>query len=962
LALTKTQIIQKLSECRISEKFKFKRSLDKIKGGDSSQALARLEKSVAASCEWVSSKRDLHKPIDYPDLPISARREEISEAIENNQVVILAGETGSGKTTQLPKICLDLGLGCKGLIGHTQPRRLAARTVAERIAEELNTPLGQRVGYQVRFFDDVSDATQIKLMTDGILLAETQNDRYLEKYEVLIIDEAHERSLNIDFLLGYIRKILPKRPDLKIIITSATIDLERFSKHFNNAPIIEVSGRTFPVDILYHPLDELDESGKGSVDINQGILSAVEKIGSLEKANQLRTSDGILVFLSGEREIREAAEVLRKANLKNTEILPLYSRLSVSEQKKIFTINNSQRRRIILCTNVAETSVTVPGIGFVIDTGLVRMSRYSYRSKVQRLPIEKISQASANQRAGRCGRIAPGTCIRLFSEEDYISRSEFTDAEIRRTNLAAVILQMLNLKLGSIHQFPFIDPPDSRFVNDGFSLLEELGAVNKQKTMTPLGRNLAKLLVDPRIGRMIIEANNQGALKEVLIIASALSVQDPKERPIDKQQAADQVHKEHQDDDSDFISFVNLWNLYEEQRQELSSNQLRKFCTKHFLSFMRMREWRDVHRQLYLAAKAIGFNLSSTDASYESVHVSLLSGLLSHIGVKQDNNEFLGARNRKFFIFPASTQYKKPAKWLMVSELVETTRLFGRNAAKIEPQWVEPLAKHLIKKNYLEPKWQKKRAQVTAYEQVMLYGLLLVNNRVVNYGSINPQESQQIFVRTALVEGHFYTKGQFFKHNRALLDSVELLEAKSRRKDLLVDEDGLYDFYEQKITSLSERAIVNGAGFEKWRQKIEKTHPQVLYMTREDILQRTSDHIGDDDYPDNLSYKGIKLELSYHFDPLAKDDGVSLHLPLALLKQFPKERLQWLVPGLIKERCIALLKSLPKARRKHFVPIPDYVAAFLHSANYGVGSLFEQLAHHLLRMILILNCWEMIKK
>ncbi len=922
------------------------RNLARLKG----DALIKLEKDIEASCASVTSKRQIGTFIDYPDLPISQRREEIAKAIQENQVIILAGETGSGKTTQLPKICLDLGLGCKGLIGHTQPRRLAARTVAERIAEELNTSLGERVGYQVRFFDQVSDATQVKLMTDGILLAETQNDRYLEKYEVLIIDEAHERSLNIDFLLGYIRQILPKRPDLKIIITSATIDLERFSKHFNNAPVIEVSGRTYPVDVVYRPLDERGEADKETVDMNQGILSAVEEIGSFEKSNQLRSADGILVFLSGEREIREAAEVLRKAQLRNTEILPLYSRLSVSEQKKIFSTNGTQSRRIILTTNVAETSVTVPGIGYVIDTGVARISRYSYRSKVQRLPIESISQASANQRAGRCGRIAPGTCIRLYSNEDFLGRAQFTDAEIRRTNLAAVILQMLNLKLGDIAQFPFIDAPDSRFINDGFKLLEELGAVNQHKKMTILGRQLAKLPVDPRIGRMIIEANTQQSLKEVLIIASALSVQDPRERPLDKQQAADQAHRENQDEDSDFVSFVNLWNSFESQRQQLSSNQLRKYCNKQFLSFMRMREWRDVHRQLHLACKSLGYSQQVQTASYQSIHIALLSGLLGHIGFKQENKEFLGARNRKFYIFPASTQYKKAAKWLMVSELVETTRLFGRVAAKIEPQWIEPLAKHLIKKSYFEPKWQKKSAQVTAFEQVVLYGLVIVQKRVVNYGPIEPELSQQIFIRTALVEGHYNTKAKFFQHNRQLLDHIEHLEAKSRRRDLLVDEEGLYAFYAQKITELNETTIVNGAAFEAWRKKIEQSQPKVLFMQEEDILQRSSEHISTEDYPNSIDYKGIDLNLSYHFDPRSDIDGVSLHLPIALLKQVSADRLDWLVPGLLKERCMALLKSLPKSRRKHFVPIPDYVDAFLDSMSYAKGSLLQQMCHHLLRM------------
>jgi ATP-dependent helicase HrpA len=654
--------------------------------------------------------------------------------------------------------------------------------------------------------------------------------------------------------------------------------------------------------------------------------------------------------LPGEREIREASEVLRKAELRNVEILPLYARLSVPEQQKIFSPNRSSRRRIIISSNVAETSVTVPGINYVIDSGVARISRYSYRSKVQRLPVESISQASANQRAGRCGRIAAGICIRLYSEDDFESRAEFTDAEIRRTNLAAVILQMLNLKLGDIARFPFIDPPDNRFINDGFKLLEELSAVTKRREMTSLGRKLAKLPVDPRIGRMIIEANQQGSLQEVLIIASALSVQDPKERPLNKQQAADLAHKEYQDESSDFISFVNLWNVYEQNRQELSSNQLRKFCTKNYLSFMRMREWRDVHRQLHIACKSLGYKAQSSEASYQSVHVALLSGLLGHIGFKQENKEFLGARNRRFYIFPASVQYKKPAKWLMVSELVETSRLYGRVAAKIEPEWVEPLAKHLVKKSYSEPRWQKKRAQVSAYEQVVLYGLTIIQKRVVNFGAIEPEQSQDIFIRSALVEGDYQTSAAFYKHNQQMLDKVESLEAKSRRRDLLIDEEALYDFYVSKVNAMSERPLVNGAAFEKWRKQLEKQQPKILFLQESDVLQRSSEHINDYDYPNIIEFKGIELKLSYHFSPSSVDDGVSIHLPVALLKQFPKERLDWLVPGLIKERCIALLKSLPKARRKHFVPIPDYVNAFMESMHFAQGDLLEQISHQLLRM------------
>ena len=941
--------MQKLTECKISDQFKFKRGLQRLKDHQN-EALAALEIAIIESADEVLKKQNLDITLTYPDLPISNRREEIAKAINDNQVIVLAGETGSGKTTQLPKICLDLGLGCKGLIGHTQPRRLAARTVADRIAQELGTTLGERVGYQVRFYDQLSESTQIKLMTDGILLAETQNDRLLEKYEVLIIDEAHERSLNIDFLLGYISQILPKRPDLKLIITSATIDLERFSKHFNNAPIIEVSGRTYPVDILYRPLETVAEDSNKVVDIYQGVLSAIEEITQIERQGSNLSSGDILVFISGEREIRETAEVLRKSELKHVDILPLYARLSVSEQQRIFSQNVTTKRRIIISTNVAETSVTVPGIRYVIDTGVARISRYSYRSKVQRLPIESISQASANQRAGRCGRISAGTCIRLYSQQDFDSRAEFTDAEIRRTNLAAVILQMLNLKLGSISHFPFIDPPDSRFINDGFKLLEELRAVSPQRAMTPLGRQIAKLPVDPRIGRMIIEANEQGALKEVLIIASALSVQDPKERPLNKQQAADLAHKTYQDEDSDFVGFVNLWNAYEKNRQSLSSNQLKKFCSQNFLSFMRMREWRDVHRQLTIACKTLGYKAQTQVASYQSVHVSLLSGLLGHIGFKQENKEFLGARNRCFYIFPASVQYKKPAKWIMVSELVETSKLFGRVAAKIDPQWVEPLAPHLIKKSYSEPKWQKKRAQVTAYEQVVLYGLSVVQKRVVNFGSIEGEQSQEIFIRSALVEGDYHTHAAFFKHNQNLLDGVEHLEAKSRRKDLLIDEQALYDFYASKISALSDQLLVNGAMFEKWRKRIEAQQPKILFLQESDVLQRSCEHINAFDYPNEIEYRGISLKLSYHFNPASIDDGVSLHLPVALLKQLPKERLNWLVPGLIKERCIALLKSLPKARRKHFVPIPDYINAFIESMHFAEGDLFEQLSHHLLRM------------
>lgn len=908
-----------------------------------------LERSTAAVAQ-----RSYEQSINYPELPVSGRREEIAKAISEHQVVVIAGETGSGKTTQLPKICLELGLGRKGMIGHTQPRRLAARTVANRIAEELECSLGSTVGYQVRFTEQVQDSTMVKLMTDGILLAETQNDRFLEKYEVLIIDEAHERSLNIDFLLGYLHRILPKRPDLKVIITSATIDLERFSKHFGNAPVIEVSGRTFPVDVIYRPLDELGEADERQASVPEGIVKATEELIRLERGKGSSVQGDILVFLSGEREIRESAEYLRRAlqqgRLRNIEVMPLYARLSIAEQNRIFHGQRGAGRRIVLATNVAETSLTVPGIRYVIDPGLARISRYSYRSKVQRLPIEPVSQASANQRKGRCGRVAEGICIRLYSEQDFLTRPEFTDAEIRRTNLAAVILQMLNLKLGAVDAFPFIDPPDSRYINDGFRLLQELGAVDESRSLTRLGRDLCRLPIDPRIGRMLLEAVKNNCLREMGIIASALSVQDPRERPMEKRQAADQKHAEYADKDSDFVTLVKLWDLFEEQRQELSQNQLRKYCLKQFLSYPRMREWRDVHRQLHLICRNLKYKENQQPAGYDGLHKSLLAGLLGNMGLKQENREYLGARNRRFYIFPGSALHKKSPKWVMAAELVETTKLYARMVAKIDPLWAEPMADHLVKRSHLEPHWEKKRAQVVAQEQVTLYGLIIVPNRTVHFGSIDPETSHEIFIRSALVEGHFHTKGQFFSHNQKLLTRVENLEAKTRRRDLLVDEDTLYEFYAQRMADLQGDRIVNGAGFEKWRKRVEQENPQALFLTEEDILQRSTEHVTFDSYPERLNLNGARLKLSYHFEPGAKDDGVTLQSPLVLLNQLPLERLEWLVPGMLKEKCIALLKGLPKQQRKNFVPIPDYVDAFLDAAVFGEGSLHEALAIHLKRM------------
>jgi ATP-dependent helicase HrpA len=948
---TLKQLRQQLDQCCISDRHNLKRRLDQAAQRLSHrQPVDRLVDQLSASIEGSIAKVQTRQrqlgQIRYPDLPVSDRRDEIRDAIAGNQVVIVAGETGSGKTTQLPKICLELGLGARGLIGHTQPRRLAARAVASRIAEELHCEVGGLVGYQVRFTDQVSERTMVKLMTDGILLAETQHDRWLEKYEVLIIDEAHERSLNIDFLLGYLKRVLPRRPDLKLVITSATIDLERFSRHFDDAPIIEVSGRTYPVEMLYRPQAELEDEA----DQMQGILNAVEELEEIDQSKGSGVPGDILVFLSGEREIRETADFLRKAQLKNTEILPLYARLSAAEQNKIFHTGRVSGRRIVLSTNVAETSLTVPGIRYVIDPGFARISRYSYRSRVQRLPIEPVSQASANQRAGRCGRVAPGTCIRLYAEEDFLSRPEFTDAEIRRTNLAAVILQMLALGLGDIADFPFIDPPDSRFINDGFKLLHELGAVDGRRKMTAVGRSLSRLPVDPRLGRMLLEAAKTNCLSEVLIIASALSAQDPRERPMDKQQAADEKHRAYAHEESDFLTLVNLWQLYEEQRLALSQSQLRKYCQKQFLSFMRMREWRDLHRQLHLICKQEGWSENREAAGYAVVHKALLAGLLSQIGIKQENKEYLGAHNKRFNIFPGSMLFKRAPKWVMAAELVETSRLYARMVAGIEPEWAEGLAGHLVKRSYLEPHWEKKRAQVVALEQVTLYGLIIVPKRTVHYGKVAPELSHEIFIRQALVEGEFNTRGAFFNHNRALLADVEDLEAKSRRRDLLVDEEQLFRFYAERFEALNGTQVVNGAGFEHWRKQVETENPRALYMTEEDILQRSADHVSAGQYPDQLALEGVKLKLDYHFEPGARDDGVTLHTPLALLNQLPVTRLEWLVPGMLREKCTAILKGLPKQVRKNFVPIPDYVDAIIANISYGEGDFYEALSHQLRRM------------
>ncbi|MEE4229617.1 ATP-dependent RNA helicase HrpA [Pseudomonas viridiflava] len=942
------QLLKNLDQAMIGDRHRLRRQLHELRKKPDEAKLAQWVARVQASCAQVTSRRESVPTVRYDDnLPIAAKRDEIKDALLKHQVLIIAGETGSGKTTQLPKICLEIGRGQHGLIGHTQPRRIAARSVASRVADELATPLGALVGYQVRFEDQSDSNTLIKLMTDGILLAETQHDRFLERYDTIIVDEAHERSLNIDFLLGYLKTLLPRRPDLKVIITSATIDLQRFSEHFNDAPIIEVSGRTFPVDTWYRPLtSEQDEEGNSVEDdltVDQAILATLEELADFERSERKSPGD-VLVFLPGEREIRDAAEMLRKAQLRHTEILPLYARLSPAEQQRIFQSHSG--RRVVLATNVAETSLTVPGIRYVIDTGTARISRYSYRAKVQRLPIEAVSQASANQRKGRCGRVEPGLCVRLYSEEDFNARPEFTDPEILRTNLAAVILQMLHLRLGEITDFPFIEPPDGKAISDGFNLLQELSAVNRENQLTPLGRQLARLPVDPRMGRMLLEAAKQGSLQEVLIVASAMSVQDVRERPPERQQAADQAHAQWKDADSDFAGLVNLWRGFEEQRQALTASPLRNWCRRNFLNYLRLREWRDSHRQLSLICRDLQLTVNKEPADYPKFHKAILSGLLSQIGQKADEGDYLGARQRRFWIHPSSGLGKKRPQWLMTAELVETTKLYARMVAKIDADWIEPLAGHLIKKNHFEPHWEKKRGQVVAFEQITLFGLIVVGRRPVHFGPVDPVVSRELFIREGLVRGDIQSRAKCLSANTRLLEQLDELEAKARRRDILADEDTLYAFYEARIPA----EIHQTATFDSWYKTESQKNPQLLIMREEDVLAREASEVTAAQYPDTLRLGELSLSLTYHFEPNHPRDGVTLRVPAPLLLSLPAERLEWLVPGLLETKGIALVRSLPKAVRKNFVPVPDFIKAALQRITFGEGSLTQALGRELLRM------------
>ncbi|RQR84268.1 ATP-dependent RNA helicase HrpA [Burkholderia sp. Bp9012] len=905
-------------------------------------------------------------PITYPEsLPVSGKRDEIARAIAGHQVVIVCGETGSGKTTQLPKICLDLGRGLgaggTGLIGHTQPRRLAASSTGRRIAEELGTPFGEVVGYKVRFTDNLAPGASVKLMTDGILLAETQTDPLLKAYDTLIIDEAHERSLNIDFLLGYLKEILPRRPDLKLIVTSATIDADRFARHFGTderpAPVIEVSGRLYPVEMRYRPVaedrpavknaegtggrDRVKTAREAERDLMDAIVDAVDEL--------CREGPGdVLVFLPGEREIREAAEALRKHHPPHTEILPLFARLSAADQDKVFKASNA--RRIVLATNVAETSLTVPGIRYVVDTGLARVKRYSYRNKVEQLQVESISQAAANQRAGRCGRVADGVCIRLYEESDYQARARFTDPEILRSSLASVILRMKSLHLTAIESFPFLEPPPGRAIADGYQLLNELGAVDDDNALTPLGRELARLPLDPRVGRMILAARDQQSLREVLIIASALSVQDPRDRPIEAQEQADQAHRRFADERSEFLQWLKIWAWFEEAVAHKKSNrQLVDACRQNFLSHLRLREWRDVHSQLLTVVREHGWRLNEVEATYEQVHLALLTGLLGNLGMKADDDpHYLGARGIKFYLWPGSALAKKAGRWVMAAELVETSRLYARCLAKIEPEWVEKIGAHLLKKSLSEPHWEKRPAQVSAFERATLYGLPIYHRRRVAFGKQDPARARELFIRGALVEGEFDTKLPFFAHNRKLLADIEQLEHKSRRQDVLVDDELIYAYYDQAIPE----GIHTGAAFERWYRDEAKKGGQaeekqrLLYLSRDDLMRHEAAGVTTELFPKRATMAGVEMALTYHFEPGTPRDGVTLAVPLYALNQVDARRCEWLVPGMLKEKVQLLLKSLPQKLRRHCVPLPEYAAGFVERTGrerFGAGGLVEAL-------------------
>ncbi len=951
------QLAQLLPDCMNVDRHGFKRQLDRLRSElnkakqPSTEQLNALAAKMERSAGRCQQRRALAPAINYPDLPVSGKKDEIAALIQQHQVTIVCGETGSGKTTQLPKICLEIGRGGSGLIGHTQPRRIAARTVADRIAEELGQPIGQAVGYKVRFNDKTHENTLVKLMTDGILLAESQNDPYLIQYDTLIIDEAHERSLNIDFLLGYLRWLLPKRPDLKLIITSATIDPERFAKHFNNAPIVNVSGRTYPVDVRYRPIELIEEDDETSADLQQAILDAVDEL-----HRDLRGD--ILIFLSGEHEIRETTESLRKHHHSNRyEILPLYSKLSVSEQERVFKPEGG-KLRIVLATNVAETSLTVPGIRGVIDSGHARISRYSHRSKIQRLPIERISQASANQRAGRCGRVAEGICIRLYSKDDYLARPEFTEPEILRTNLSSVILQMAALKLGDIEDFPFVEPPEDKMIRDGKNTLFEVDALDKQGQLTDTGRQLAKIPTDPKLARMLLAAAELNSLHEVSIIVAGLSVQDPRDKPADKMPQADAKHAQFKADESDFLTLLNIWNTFEEQKKHLSNSKLRTYCQQNFLSYIRMREWYDIHAQIMQVVRGdLKLKVNENPANYEQIHCALLPGLLSNIGFRHEQYEYLGARGLKFFIFPGSGQHKVRPKWLMAAEQVETSKVYARTVARIEPEWVEACAQHLVKKNYYDPHWEKNAGRSGVYERTLLYGLTLQAKRKAPYENVDAKAAREMFINHALVNHDYHSNAPFYKANEKLLEEVGYIQHKGRRVDLVEDEQWLYAFYDKKLPA----EVVNGITLDQWRKTVEKENPQFLFLTKQDLTRDEEGKISDWDFPDSKKIGDLTIELHYRFEPGHDEDGVTAIIPVHQLNQIKTAPFDWLVPGMLEDKVTSLLKTLPKHLRKHFVPVPQTAKQCLEIEPDFKGSLFDWLSGRLRKLTgesIPLNEWQ----
>ncbi|MER0075304.1 ATP-dependent RNA helicase HrpA [Corynebacterium sp. KPL3739] len=937
-APSRDELFAALDNVTIAEARSFRRRLSKARAP---KALREIGQDIQAAADRLALVDAAVPQLTYPDsLPVSARKDDIAAAIEENQVVIIAGETGSGKTTQIPKICLDIGRGRRGLIGHTQPRRIAARTVAERIASELDQDIGESVGYAIRFDDQVSDNTAVKLMTDGILLAEMQRDRFLNKYDTIIIDEAHERSLNIDFLLGYLKRLLPKRPDLKVIITSATIDPESFAEHFAQpngtpAPIIEVSGRTYPVEIRYRPL-EFEAGGKlVDQDPLDGLTEAIEEL--------MAEGDGdILCFFPGERDIRDAMEAIEAKKWKNVEVAPLFGRLSNQEQHRVFS--NHRGRRIVLATNIAETSLTVPGIRYVVDTGTARISRYSTRTKVQRLPIEPISQASANQRSGRCGRVADGIAIRLYSEQDFQSRPEFTDPEILRTNLASVILQMVSLKLGDIEQFPFLQPPQFKAIRDGLNLLHELGALqdkHEKPTLTETGRNLARIPLDPRMARMLIEAHTNGCLHDVIIIVAAMTIQDVRERPLDYQAQADQAHARFKDKTSDFLSMLKLWDYIKQTRNEQSGNKFRKRMKQEFLHYMRIREWFDLVRQLKDVPKQLGWDYQeATERRSDDIHIALLSGLLSNIGARDGNSkEFHGARNTRFLVFPGSALSKKPPEFLMAAELVETSRLWARDVAAIDPSWVEKLGADLLKHNYSDPTWSRKRAAAIAHQKSTLYGVPIVADRTVPYHRVDPVAARDMFIRNALIAGEWNAHHDFLKANAQALDEAAEYEEKARRRGLIVDEDTLFDFYDQRIPD----KVTTGRHFDSWWKKKRRQKPDLLNFDPATLVDDSHD-VTEVSFPDHWRKGSIDYELTYKFEPGDPLDGVTVMVPVPMLAGLDTEGFDWLVPGLRLELVNELIRSLPKALRRTVVPAPEFAERAMERLIPFEGPLTQQLA------------------